>query len=76
MDFHKLILYFWKSWNEIGQKHFGPHPKKNVFSTQGLPWELQELLFKISPKTSDGRIFWKTKKTLIFVFYDEMWIFL
>ena len=57
MDIHKLILDFCKSCNEIDQKHFGPHPRNKGFLTQGLPRELQELLFKISPKRSDGRIF-------------------
>ena len=57
MDFHKLILDFCKSCNEIGHKHFGPYLKNKVFLTQGLQWELQELLFKISPKRSDGGIF-------------------
>ena len=34
MDFHKLILDFCKSGNEISQKHFGTDLK--VFLTQGL----------------------------------------
>ena len=45
MNFHKLILDFCKSCNEIGQKHFGLYLKNKVF----LTLELQELLFKISP---------------------------
>ena len=31
MDFHKLILDFCKSCNEIGQKHFGPYLKNKAF---------------------------------------------
>ena len=57
MDIHKLIFDFYKSCNEIDQKHFWPHSRNKGFLAQGLPRELQELLFKISPKRSDGRIF-------------------
>ena len=57
MDIHNLIFDFYKSCNEIDQKHFGPHSRNKGFLAQGLPRELQELLFKISPKRSDGRIF-------------------
>ena len=73
MDFHKLILDFCKSYNEIGQMDFGPYLNNKVFWMEGLQWELQELLFKISPKKSDGRIFWKkNKKTQILALYAEI----
>ena len=33
-----------------------------VILTQDLQWELQELLFEISPNKSDGKIFWKNQE--------------
>ena len=59
MDFHKLILDFCKSCNEIGQKHFGPYIKNKVFWAEGLNENCKNFYFKISPKKSDGRIFLK-----------------
>ena len=66
MDFHKMIFNFWKSCNEIGQKHFGPYRKNDFFFlTHNVEWELVEYLFKISSKNGMVQFCEKTKKTLI-----------
>ena len=72
MDFHKLIFNFCKSCNEIGQKHFGPYLKNEVFLTQNVEWEWLEYLFKISSKNEMVKFCEKTKKTLILALYAEI----
>ena len=66
MNFHKPLITFYKSCNEIDENHFGLYDWE---------WELEEYLFKISSKSEMAQFFEKAKKTVILTLCAEIQIF-